>query len=147
MQYYENNEYADASIPSADGRRFVVECVKGKSINFKVLPQLKSPKEEDRLVFDETCRGYNAIRSFAQSLKSMGSGAVLNQNSRIKNYMMCLTYKDCVEVVFINSKHDMSARDDVTVKLGYCTQGIERATKLLLQDVKKLSASEQLKLD
>lgn len=147
MLYHEDDLFMSASIPGADGRKLVVECVKGKSVNFKVLPRLEQPKEEDTITFDEGCAGYEAIRNFADSLKSMSQGVVINENAKVKNYMMCLKYQHFVEIMFVNSKHDMLAQNDVTVKVGNKNLGVERAAKMLINDINKIIKTTELNLD
>lgn len=141
MLHHEDDMFMAASIPSADRRKLVVEFVKGKSINFKILPVSNKAQEEETLVFDENSVGYTAISNFAHALKNMSQGVVINENAKVKNYMMCFQYQHFVEVKFINSKYEPECQNNVTVNICSKNAGIEHAAKMLVYDVKKITNS------
>lgn len=143
MQYYENNEYAAASIPSADGRQLIVEYAKyNKSVAFKVLPRPQTIKEQDSLVFDEGTKEYEIIHKFANTFIATSYGESVVRNEGAPNYMMCLKHPYFVEIVFINSKRDAQQQNFVKTHITYRNLGWEKAVKNLINDVRNLAERE-----
>ena len=143
MQYYENNEYAAASIPSADGRRFVVEYAKhDKSVAFKVLPRPQTIKEQDSLVFDEETKGHEVMLKFANTFIATSYGESVVRNDGAPNYMMCFKHPHFVEIAFINSKQNLQEQSFVKTQITYRNIGLEKAVKNLINDVRNLAERE-----